>query len=211
MSTGGRKASGRHCRAISGKRPLVSRAVAGERSIGPARARLSQRQSRARSTLAGRAASGRSAKARPASRLARAPPATIPTADTGSKRKRPSITKVVTAQPPAAPAAIATIPAARPISAARRAKLHRMRPRVAPSVLSTAASNTRRRSPAAAAPISTTTPVSSVAAAPQRVAAEIAPSDSAKRSIASRTRTAVMLGQVPATSRSSGASAAASA
>ena len=64
--------------------------------------------SRARSTCAGRAASGRSAKARPATRLASAPAVMIRTAETGSKRNGASITNVVTHQPPAAPAAMAT-------------------------------------------------------------------------------------------------------
>ena len=86
------------------------------------------------------------------------------------------------------------MPAAAPSMAERRAKEDRMRPRVAPSVFSTADSKTRRRSPAAAAPISTTKPVTSVAAAPQRVAAVRPSSDSLTRSIASRTPTAVMLG-----------------
>jgi rhodanese-related sulfurtransferase len=76
----------------------------------------------------------------PASNVASTPPATMAMADTGSKAKSASITKVITAQPASPPATMATTPAAAPVSAARSAKLPRMRPRVAPSVFSTAAS-----------------------------------------------------------------------
>ena len=111
------------------------------------------------------------------------------------------------AQPAAAPPAMATIPAAPPRIAERSAKLVRMVARVAPSVLRTDASKTRPRSPAAAAPISTTNPVSSVAPAPQEVAAASAESASVTSPMASRTRIAVMLGASPATSRRMRASA----
>ena len=67
--------------------------------------------------------------------------------------------------------------------------------RLAPRVFSTAASKTRRRSPAAAAPISTMKPVSSVAAArPAGGGADARRARSATRSIASRTPIAVMFG-----------------
>jgi hypothetical protein len=96
--------------------------------------------SRARSICAEGTFNARIAKARFANTFAKTPPKTTAKAFDQMIEKSVSITKYVTAQPPSAPAPIATIPADAPIIAARSAKLVKMERRVAPNVFKIAAS-----------------------------------------------------------------------